>query len=490
MKTNDYLLMTATVTYSYLFYQQNAGINILIFVVMYAFLLCLRNRSLLTQSKWLIALVLCLVSSVGVLLNSSALAIAGTCCSLMLLSAASFNSTTSFIFSFLFSVYSMCSAIVWVFIDATGRSSALSNEVKDPSANKNKYRTIAILLVVIFCLVFLALYKQANPLFAENTKWINFDFISLTWLLFTFGSFFIVYPLFYHKTIKPIEVWENNLSLTARASSVGPVHRFEMERVAGVILFIFLNLMLVILNFGDVTSIWFNFSLPKGMKHSDFVHNGVGLIILSIVIATVLIMFLFRKNFNEYKHSKLLKALIYFWIIQNIIMLISTAIRNDLYIQTFNFTYKRIGVYYWLGLAIFGLVIMFTKVFVNKSNWFLVRTNFAVWFTILAFSGLVNWDGYITQYNLKNKPLRDVDLIYLFSLSDTNIPELLAVTKHKDFSQVKEHIYNRSKFYYSEKDYLNLLHEKIFYYMRDYRSDWQSWDLRDKRIIYSLVKSK
>lgn len=488
MKSNDYLLMTATVTYSYLFYEQNAGINFLIFVIVYALLLCIRNRSLLTQPRWLAALSLCLVSSIGILINSSALAISGTCCSLLLLSAFSFNSHTSFIFSFLFSLYSMSSAVVWVFIDAARRSANISREVKDHSVIKNKYRTVAILLVISLCIIFLALYKQANPLFAENTRWINFDFISLKWLLFTFFAFFIVYPLFYHKSIKPIESWENTLGLQTLPPSAEKPSRYETERFAGVILFIFLNAMLIILNFGDITTIWFKFSLPKGMKHSDFVHSGVGLIIFSIIIATILIMFLFRKNFNEFKHSKILKGLVYFWIVQNIVMLVSTMFRNDLYIQSFNFTYKRIGVYYWLGLAVFGLLIMFAKVLGNKSNWFLIRTNFAVWFTVLSFSGLVNWDGVITQYNLKNKPLRDVDLFYLFSLSDTNIPELLAVTKRKDFPLVKDCVSDRSEFYYSEKAYLTLLNEKIFHYMRDYRSDWQSWDLRDKKIINLLIK--
>lgn len=488
MKTNDYLLLTGTLGYSYLFYEQNAGINFLLFTLLFAGILLVRNKDLLKEKKWLWALSLCMISGIGIFITSSALAVIANCCSLLLLSGFSVNVKTSAIFAFLFSMFSVVSGVIWMLMDAIARSSKKQGEISPQ--NKNGRKAFAIILVIALCILFFGLYKQANPLFAENTKWINLDFLSLNWFLFTFGAFFLVYPLFYHKTIKPIENWENNLSPATNKSIEADVSKIQTERFAGISLFIFLNLMLVVLNVGDITSIWFNLSLPKDITHSDFVHNGVGTIIFSIMIATGLIMFLFRKNFNEFKNSKLLRLLVYAWIVQNLVMLFSTAIRNEIYIHTYNFTYKRAGVYVWLALAVIGLVITFVKIMNNRSNWYLVKNNFAIWFSVLSLCSLLNWDLLITRYNIANKPLRDVDFYYLFSLSDSNIPELIAVTNHNDFPAIKDtlkNFTNRGDYYY-ERDYMTLLNSKIKHFVRNYNNDWQSFDLRDKRITNTLYK--
>jgi len=485
MKKNDYLLITATAAYSYLFFEQNAGINFLIFNIVLICIFLLRNKELLNQKKWLWSASLAVVSSVCIFFHSSALSIIANCFSLLLLSAFSLKAKTSAIFSFLFSLFSLIASFVYVIVDGIQRSHQKPGEEPAP---KKGYKFIAVSSVLILCVLFFTIYKSANPLFAENTKWINLDFISLGWIFFTLGGFFLVYALFYHKTIPVIENWENNLSVSGKDNISDDVKRLETERFSGMILFVFLNLMLLVLNAGDITSIWFNGALPAGITHSDFVHSGVGMIILSIIIATVLIMFLYRKNFSYIKYSPALKMLVLLWVIQNLLMLFSTAWRNQIYIHTFSFTYKRIGVYVWISLAAIGIIIAWLKIMKERSNWFLIRTNFAVWFSVLVISSTVNWDVIITRYNINNKPLSRVDFYYLFSLSDANIPELIEVTKRKDFNTIHADLkygadYNRS---FNGLTYSDLLSDKLNHYIKTYKNDWQSFDLRDVRIIEAL----
>ena len=75
MKKNDYLLLTATSAYSLLFFQQNAGINFLIFSVVLITILLLKNKNLLKQRTWLWSAALCLISASCVFVHSSSLAI-------------------------------------------------------------------------------------------------------------------------------------------------------------------------------------------------------------------------------------------------------------------------------------------------------------------------------------------------------------------------------------------------------------------------------
>ena len=359
---------------------------------------------------------------------------------------------------------------------------------------------LASSIVIILSILFFIMYQSANPLFAENTKWINFDFISVQWIFFTLGGVLIMYGLFYSRSIKQIETWENKLLVSSELySNDTNIKQYETERFAGMLLFIMLNIMLLVLNIGDIQTLYFNGGLPKGISHSDFVHNGVSVIILSISIASSLIMFLFRKQFSTIKNNKALTIGVYAWIAQNILMLSSTAIRNQIYIEDFNFTYKRIGVYVWLFLSVAGLFITFYSIYKNRSNWFLIRTNFAVWFTCLTLSSCVNWDKLITNYNIYNKPLAQVDFHYLFSLSDANIPELIAITKHKDFDKINSHLKNYTgNFYrqnsiggnYYNETYSELLREKIRSYLKDRNSDWKSYDLREQRVCSSIYNFK
>ena len=77
MKTNDYLLLIATGAYSFLFYQQNAGINFLIFNIVLLAILVIKNKKLLSYNKWLWSASLCLISAGCIFFHSSALSIIG-----------------------------------------------------------------------------------------------------------------------------------------------------------------------------------------------------------------------------------------------------------------------------------------------------------------------------------------------------------------------------------------------------------------------------
>ncbi|MES2134154.1 MAG: DUF4173 domain-containing protein [Bacteroidota bacterium] len=487
MKKNDYLLLIATGAYSFLFYRQNAGINFLLFTLILLLVLVLKNVKLLKSKQWLWAALLCVASAASVFVHSSALSIIGNILSLLLVSAFSFNVATSNIFSFLFSAYSIVSSLVYIVLDTIKRAQPKENE----NTKKNGIKVLATFIVFLLSALFFSMYKSSNPLFAENTRWINFDFISAAWIFFTLGGFLMVYGFFYHRPIEQVEAWENGLSVTNKNAIENDSNRkrFETERYAGLLLFVVLNLMLVVLNMGDIQTLYFNGGLPKNVTHSDFVHSGVAIIILSIIIATSFIMYLCRNEFANVKSNKALMVCIYLWIFQNIIMLSSTAFRNRIYIHEFNFTYKRVGVYVWLLMAACGLCIMFFKIYKQKSNWYLIRTNVALWFSVLILSGCFNWDKLITRYNIQNKPLAGVDYYYLFYLSDANIPELMAVTKQPGFSEFNAKLKNytgRVLTRYHTETYIQLLNAKIERYLSDYNSDWRSFDLRDKQILESI----
>ncbi|MES2836050.1 MAG: DUF4153 domain-containing protein [Bacteroidota bacterium] len=483
MKKNDYLLLIATAAYSILFYKQNAGINFLLFNLIFIAVLAAKNQAVIKSKKWWWAATMCIISSVFVFVHSSILSVFANIVGLLLVSALTFNATTSSLFSLAFSGFSVAASVVFILFDWIKRFETKS-EVKKSNSG---YKIAGVILVFILSIMFFNMYKDSNPLFAENTKWINLDFISFKWIGFTILGFILLYGLFHHRTIPQIEEWENKLSITNSENlNSEKANRYEAERFAGVLLFLLLNAMLLILNFGDVFALYFGGGLPQGVSHSDFVHSGVSAIILSIIIAVGLMMFLYRNEFSTIKNNKILTLLLYVWIIQNVIMLSSTVVRNNLYIEEFNLTYRRIGVYIWLLLSAIGLVVTFLKILKKKSNWYLIKINFAACITVLTLSSCINWDKSITKFNLNNKPISEIDFNYLLSLSDTNIPELLEVYRSNDLSAIGRNKYQ--SWYYS--DFNETLNRKITNYLAHRVDSWKSFDLRDREIYSSIYKQK
>ena len=222
--------------------------------------------------------------------------------------------------------------------------------------------------------------------------------------MITLGGFLLIYPLFYYHRLRAVTNFDSGISgkLSEDAEPekkfLNRILKLNIEFVSGLVLFGILNLMLLILNTLDLNYLWFDGKLPEGIQHRQFVHDGIGVLITSLICAILIILFYFRGRLNYYPKNKFLKALAYFWILQNIFMIFSNAYRNNMYIEDAGISYKKIGVYVYLGLTLIGLISTFIKVSKLKSNMFLFRVNPWCYYLILVISSMFNWDVMITDF--------------------------------------------------------------------------------------------
>ncbi|TDE45956.1 DUF4173 domain-containing protein [Flavobacterium rhamnosiphilum] len=187
----------------------------------------------------------------------------------------------------------------------------------------------------------------------------------------------------------------------------------DFERKSGEITLVLLNAMLL------VFIVTYNyeqfFEIIETSKLSSATHERVNAVIFSIVMAVGVILFYFKGGFNFDEKANSLKRLAKIWILLNGVLIISTVIKNSEYVSYFGLTYKRLGVYAFLILAIIGLVFAFLKIINQKTNAFLF--NQMVWYfygTILLCS-FVNWGNIITQYNISVN--KGVEPIFLSGLN-------------------------------------------------------------------------
>ncbi|HXB40529.1 MAG TPA: DUF4153 domain-containing protein [Bacteroidia bacterium] len=496
MKKNDWILLTTAGLYSYLFYGQVAGVNFVIFTFALCSALLLQNKELLKNKLWLIAAAGSLLSALCTGYYGNTLSVIANVISLSLLSGMSIPKNSSLLFTLLFSFYSYAGSLLFILIE---RIDKREERTENP---KIGFKKITLLLIpFLITLLFFFMYRSSNILFNDLAKKINLDFISMNWITFTLGGFILLYGFFHHRKITMLSRFDeksvncldpgntNTISLFGKKLSISE------EDFSGKALFIMLNLLLLVVNGLDLNFLFVDGKLPKELTFSEFVHQGTGMLITSIIVAIAVILFYFRGALNFYKSNTTLKWLAYLWIFQNILILSSTVMRNEIYIHSYGLTHKRIGVYVYLLLSAIGLITTWIKIGGKRSNMYLFRVNSWLFYGILVISCFFNWDNIITVFNINKAG--QLDKNYLISLSNTNLPLLYKLKqdsthKHKEFTMGQDELSyadvntrNGNTGFDFEK-YLNI---KLFFYVHHGEElGWKSWYYNASAINTELQK--
>lgn len=192
------------------------------------------------------------------------------------------------------------------------------------------------------------------------------------------------------------------------------------EYRTALILLLSLNALLLMVNLTDIHYVWADFSSKTPTELKQFVHEGTYLLVFAILLAMAVILYYFRKSLNFYPKNTLLKTAAYAWIFQNVLLAFSVGVRNYHYIAYDGLAYKRLGVFIFLILVAIGLFTVFLKVRDKKTGYYLFFTNSWATYLVLVVFTFVNWDVWITQYNLKHFPNDDKLYFLITKVSDKN----------------------------------------------------------------------
>jgi hypothetical protein len=140
--------------------------------------------------------------------------------------------------------------------------------------------------------------------------------------------------------------------------------------------------------------------------------------------------------------------------------------KNSLYISELGMTYKRIGVWYYLGASIIGLYFMYIKIKKYKNFLYMIRRPVAAYVFILLISSFIPWEISVTRFNIDQAEKKGIrpDIDYLLTLDGNNLHLLKAyVDEHPEHSTYNEHNnmvtarINQYKYYENSKDLRSLL---------------------------------
>lgn len=283
--------------------------------------------------------------------------------------------------------------------------------------------------------------------------------------------------------------WFQLLSLLMGRFANG-IMALRNENTTGIISLALLNILLLCINCIDVIYVWFGFQYKSDINLSQYVHEGTGMLIFSIVLAMVLVLFFFRGNLNFYKKNKLLRFGAYAWLVQNMVLVVSVLIRDYYYIVHDGLAYKRIGVLFFLLLVLIGLVTVFIKIQQLKTAYYLLRIN--AWFAIgiLVVSACVHWDETIVEYNLARKNVIPLDIKFLLSLSDKTLP-ILEANKDVFDKNDRQRINGEGQYLFrSPHSSKEVFDERKADFLKSQNTyTWLSWNFADAYVKKHLVSS-
>ena len=187
----------------------------------------------------------------------------------------------------------------------------------------------------------------------------------------------------------------------------------DFERKSGVITLFLLNIMLLV--FIATYNYEQFFEVVEKTNLSADTHERVNAVIFSILMAVGVIMFYFKGGFNFDKQASSLKTLAKVWLGLNVVLIVSAIIKNSEYVSYFGLTYKRLGVYAFLILAIIGLIVSFQKINKQKTNAFLFNQMLWYFYGTILLCSYINWGGIITNYNIAVN--KGVEPIFLSELN-------------------------------------------------------------------------
>ncbi len=493
-------VFTLGLLFSVLFFRQSIGLNLALyelgcFLTLLYFKQLDFKSNLLTFS--LLSQGITLVTIIAI--NSSLALITHVVFVLLTIGIMVYPKVLNAFNAILFSIYSIiCSPfnLVIKLVKSLNGSNTIAKSIL-----RYKYFLIPIFIILTFIII----YRSANPQFNNLLlpidhlisrfipnifKYLNIEYLFILIIGIVFSSFLFIRSVF-------MEVKENEENATDYlvrirriSSTIFSLTGLSKELKSGVFLLFILNIVLFIVNTLDIYWVWFNFKW-NGEYLKQFVHEGTYLLIFSIFLSAIIVLYFFRNNQNFFKKSKRLKQLSIIWIVQNVILCISVGIRNYWYIDYFNLAYKRIGVYAFLLIAIFGLYTIYQKVKNRRSNYYLIRMNSISVLIILLITSLFNWDVIIAKYNFKNANHAFVHFDFLSELSPKALPYLdQTLEELKEIEKTQIMLFPNREHYMTAEQFYNSIRDKKIDFLNVYASKyWLSRNYSDYRTARRLTSN-
>lgn len=280
--------------------------------------------------------------------------------------------------------------------------------------------------------IFLFLLALANPLLE---KWIGMmkpgntaSYVSATRLWFWAMALSIVWP-FIHVRWRRKHETTVDLAEAAPPPQQAQPDRMDFFGVTTILRSLILfNLLFAVQTALDVTYLWGNGKLPDDISYASYAHRGAYPLILTALLAAGFVLAAMRPG-GPAEKSAVVRPLVYLWVAQNVLLVASSILRLDLYVQIYLLTWWRVAAFVWMLLVMAGLLLIVARIVLNRPNGWLIGANLITLTVTLYVCSLVNFAAIIADYNVSHSREAAgkgvaIDMNYLLNLGPQALPAI------------------------------------------------------------------
>src|SRR5664279_915576 len=164
------------------------------------------------------------------------------------------------------------------------------------------------------------------------------------------------------------------------------------------------------------------------MSYAEYAHRGAYPLIVTALLAAGFVLIAMRPG-GPAASSRLIRPLVLAWIGQNILLVVSSIFRLDLYVASYSLTYLRLAAFIWMVLVTIGLSLVLIQIKLKKPNSWLLAANAVSLALVLYGCCFVNAPRLVASYNVEHSRENggtgpNLDLQYLASLGPAALPVL------------------------------------------------------------------
>lgn len=280
----------------------------------------------------------------------------------------------------------------------------------------------AIWVMPVICgLVFIGLFAEANPIFADLLgyldpfAWLTED--GVVRLIFWGFATVTLWPF-----MRPARAMKAH-AVSPRAPRGESVVFGEAAILRALLIF---NALFALQTALDLAYLTGGAALPDGMTYASYAHRGAYPLVATAMLAAGFVLAALRDG-SASAANPLIRLLVYLWIAQNVALTATAAFRNALYVEAYGLTELRLAAFVWMGLVALGLTLIIARIALRKSGAWLVGHNTVALGAALVAAVTMNTSAFIADYNV-SKWLGDpdrvtkIDVHYLMRLGPQAIP--------------------------------------------------------------------
>ncbi len=329
------------------------------------------------------------------------------------------------------------------------------------------------ILPISLAVIFIILFGNANPIFTRWFDKMNWNFISD---YITFGRIFFwsLCMVLFWAVLRPRIKLSNADDKKAPEGKTVLDGLFTRQSILrSLILF---NIIFAIQTAMDVTYLWAGASLPEGLSYAEYAQRGAYTLVATALLAAAFVLIVLREG-KESDVGQLARNFIYFWIAQNIFLMVSSIWRLNLYIEEYSLTYLRFSALVWMGLVAIGLVLIVIRMVKRKSNLWLINANSLTLAFVLMSCSTLNMGGIIAHYNVRHNQEvsgvgRVLDISYLAELGPSSIPAITWLEEQKPA--------------YRDNEYLQTIKRRLHNKLAFSQENWREWTFQNHRTLRQM----